>query len=157
MYQHDLHKYLDFRLLLESDIDSVLSIEQQNYQHPWSEKIFRDCLNSNYQCYAILLYQKFSGYLVVSTVLDEAHLLNVSLLNEIHGQGLGKATLYWLFDELKKQKIEKLFLEVRPSNLAALSLYTKLGFETIGLRKDYYPNQQGREDAIAMLKLVDYE
>lgn len=154
MYQHDLHKYLDFRTLAQSDIADILQIENQCYEFPWSEQIFRDCIDSNYQCYAISMYQKFSGYVIVSTVLDEAHLLNICLSKEWQGQRLGKSVLYWVFETLKIKKIDKFFLEVRPSNLVALALYNELGFETIGIRKSYYPAQHGREDALAMLKIL---
>jgi ribosomal-protein-alanine N-acetyltransferase len=151
MFQHDLHQYLDFRPLLESDLDSVLAIEMQNYQFPWSEKIFRDCIKSDYQCFAILLYQKFSGYLIVSSVLDEAHLLNISLSEDSQAQGLGTTIMFWLIEQLSNQNIRKLFLEVRPSNLKALTLYNRIGFDTVGLRKAYYPLVNGREDAIVMM------
>jgi len=151
MYQYDLHKYLDFRPLLVSDIADILVIEEQSYEFPWSELIFRDCIESNYLCYAISMYQKFSGYLIVSTVLDEAHLLNICLSKEWQAQGLGRSVLLWLCDELKRKKINKIFLEVRPSNLRALALYNKLGFETIGIRKGYYPARTGREDAMTMI------
>lgn len=153
MYQHDLHKYLDFRKLSESDLLDILTIENQNYEFPWSEQIFRDCIHSSYHCYAVLMYQKFSGYVIVSSVLDEAHLLNICLSKEWQGHGLGRSVFFWLFDECKKMKINKMFLEVRPSNLVALALYNSLGFETIGIRKGYYPATDGREDAIAMLNL----
>ena len=151
MYQHDLHKYLDFRALSASDIVDILEIEERAYEFPWSENIFRDCIKSDYLCYAISMHQNFSGYLIVSTILDEAHLLNICLSKEWQAQGLGSSVLFWLFDELKRKKINKIFLEVRPTNLRALALYNKLGFETIGIRKDYYPAQGGREDALAMM------
>lgn len=154
MYQHDLHKYLDFRPLLEQDVSDVLRIEESCYEFPWSEQIFNECIRSDYSCYAISLYQKFSGYLIVSTVLDEAHLLNVCLSKDWQGQGLGEVVLFWLFDELKKHNIERVFLEVRPSNLVALALYNKIGFETISVRQDYYPAQDGREDALAMVRTL---
>lgn len=151
MYQHDDHKYLDFRLLEVNDLPEVLQIERACYEFPWTEQIFKDCVNSDYVCEAILMYNKFSGYVIVSQVLDEAHLLNICLKKEWQNQGLGGAVMHYVIERLKSERVKRIFLEVRPSNLGALALYNKLGFETIGVRKDYYPAFQSREDALAMV------
>lgn len=151
MRQYDSFKYLDFRSMCEHDLERVLHIERDAYQFPWSEKIFLDCVNSNYQCTLVLMYNRIVGYFIVSKVLDEAHLLNICIEKTWQHQGLGRAVLENLFAELSEQKIARVFLEVRPSNLVALSLYHQLGFEAIGIRKAYYPAEGGSEDAIAML------
>ncbi len=154
MRQYDLHQYLEFSRLQESDLSKVLEIEASVYGFPWSEKVFSSCLNSEYQCYGLWMHGELIGYCINSVVLDEAHLLNICIAKEWQGQKLGKATLFWLFERLDKEKIRQLFLEVRPSNLQALALYNSLGFETIGLRKNYYPSPEGREDALTMMKLL---
>jgi len=151
MYQHDPYKYLDYRKMELSDLDRVLEIERAAYDFPWSENIFRDCVNSDYECSVILLYQKIIGYCIVSRVLDEAHLLNICMEQECRGHGYGRATLENLLASLKERKMSRIFLEVRPSNLSALALYDSLGFQTIAIRKDYYPANGGREDAMSML------
>lgn len=137
--------------MCEHDLETVLRIERGAYQFPWSENIFRDCVNSDYQCTLVLMYNKIVGYFIISKVLDEAHLLNICIEKTWQHQGLGRAVLENLFSDLSEQKIVRLFLEVRPSNLSALSLYHQVGFEIIDIRKAYYPADAGREDAIAML------
>lgn len=160
MYQHEIAKYLKYRVLTQQDLESVLQIERATYPFPWTEGIFKDCLESTYDCLAIELHDQLIGYVILSLVLDEAHLLNICISDNWRKQGIGKASLYWLFDFLTEKKINSLFLEVRPSNQNALNLYTQLGFEEIGLRKDYYPseptdNTNGREDALVMQKALE--
>lgn len=151
MYQHDLLKYLSYYQLSESDLPDILQIERKAYDFPWSEQIFRDCINSDYSCIGVSLYERLAGYIVVSNILDESHLLNICLSENWRGHGLGSVMLDYLAHELKIKKIKRLYLEVRPSNLRALALYNHKGFEIIGLRKDYYPAEGGREDAITMV------
>ncbi len=157
MYQHDLYKYLDFRVLEENDLSAVLQIERACYDFPWSEKIFLDCVRSDYVCEAVTLYNELIGYVIVSQVLDEAHLLNICLAKQWQGQGLGYSVMQHLLERLKQEKIKRVFLEVRPSNSSALALYQRLGFETIGVRKNYYPAHQSREDALAMMLIFIQE
>ena len=157
MYQYQTHQYLNFRKLERADLAEVLLIERATYPFPWTEGIFKDCINSDYQCIAITLHDELIAYLIVSVVLDEAHLLNVCVHSQWRQQGLGGAAMSWLFAFLQTKNIEALFLEVRPSNKAASALYRRLGFEEIGLRKDYYPSElihgkKGREDALVMRK-----
>lgn len=151
MYQHDLCKYISYRELLENDLEDILLIERDAYEFPWSEQIFRDCLCGNYMCIGVSMYEKLAGYMIVSQILDEAHLLNICLSKDWRGNGLGGYMLDYLVSELNIKKVKRLFLEVRPTNLVALALYNRKGFEIIGLRKDYYPAKGGREDAITML------
>jgi len=152
MFQHDLHKYITLRNLISADVPEILEIENSSYDFPWTQQIFYDCLNSDYHCLGIELYGNLVGYIIVSEILDEAHLLNICFASKWRNQGLGRVTISWLFDFLVSRNIRQLFLEVRPSNLSALALYDRLGFEVIGVRKDYYPSEKGREDALAMLK-----
>jgi ribosomal-protein-alanine N-acetyltransferase len=151
MRQYEPLKYLSFRELLESDLADVLNIERKSYEFPWSEQIFRDCVSGDYDCMAILMYEKLCGYFIVSEVLDEAHLLNICIDDEWRGMGVAKSVLSYLSEYLQARKLKRLFLEVRPSNLPALALYNNFGFETIGIRKNYYPANGGREDAMTMV------
>ncbi len=152
MLQHDLHKYVTLRNLLSADVPVIMEIENSSYEFPWTQQIFYDCLNSDYHCFGVELYGDLAGYIIVSEILDEAHLLNICFAQKWRNQGLGKVTISWVFKFLAAKNIKQLFLEVRPSNLNALALYDRLGFEVIGIRKDYYPAEQGREDALAMMK-----
>ena len=87
--------------------------------------------------------------------VGEAHILNISVAPNEQGQGIGRRMLEHLI-ELATGKAETIFLEVRPSNVGAIALYEKMGFNEIGVRKGYYPATHGREDAI-MLALELFE
>jgi len=90
------------------------------------------------------------GYAVMMSVLDEAHLLNISIAGERQGQGLGRALLNHLIDTARRYGATMMFLEVRPSNKNAIALYESIGFNEFSIRKGYYPAHNGREDAILM-------
>jgi len=82
------------------------------------------------------------------SVLDEAHLLNIGVAKRFQGQGYGARMLRHAMECARLGGAAKLFLEVRPSNEQAVSLYRHFGFRQIGLRKGYYPAIVGREDAL---------
>jgi ribosomal-protein-alanine N-acetyltransferase len=91
------------------------------------------------------------GYFLVMQVVDEAHLLNVAVAEEWQGQGLGRFLLNQSVACARGLGMESMLLEVRPSNVRALGIYERYGFEQIGRRKGYYPAaDQQREDAIVM-------
>jgi ribosomal-protein-alanine acetyltransferase len=90
------------------------------------------------------------GYSIVSIAVGEAHILNISVAPEEQGQGIGRKMLTHLIDVARSHKTETVFLEVRPSNTGAIALYEKMGFNEIGIRKGYYPAQNGREDALML-------
>ena len=82
------------------------------------------------------------------TAVDEAHLLNVAIASAWQGRGVGSTFLQYLIDEARRQKLEMLYLEVRPSNVTGRRIYERFGFRQLGLRRDYYPAVTGREDAL---------
>jgi ribosomal-protein-alanine N-acetyltransferase len=92
------------------------------------------------------------GHAVLMQVLDEAHLLNISLAEAQQGCGLGAAFLAYLSDVAKGQGATRMFLEVRVSNERARRFYERNGFAEIGRRRGYYPAAAGREDAIVMAR-----
>ncbi len=141
---------ITFRQLNEDDLDAVMTIEKGVYTHGWSYGIFKDCLQSGYHCLAIELNQQFIGYIIVSIVVGEAHILNIAIDRVYQNQGLGRAAVTYILDLAIQMGAETVFLEVRPSNTAAINLYEKLGFNQVGLRHNYYPADNGREDAIIM-------
>ena len=87
------------------------------------------------------------GYGIMSTGAGEAHILNLCVGSAFQGQGLGRALLTRLLEEAGSLRVDTVFLEVRPSNVPAVTLYESMGFNCIGTRKDYYPAKYGREDA----------
>ncbi len=141
------------RPMMEIDLPDVAAIEQKSYAFPWSENIFRDCLRVGYTCRALDLAGHIIGYAVMSLGAGEAHVLNVCVRDEYRSRGFGQRLLEHLLERAQASGVNEAFLEVRPSNLAAIRLYQRLGFEQIGIRRGYYQALDGREDAI-VLKLA---
>ncbi len=141
---------LTFREMSVADLDAVLRIESRAYAFPWTRGIFSDCITTGHECRVSCLEDQIVGHAVVSTAAGEAHLLNVCIMRERQGQGLGRAFVHHLIDRARLRGAQVMFLEVRPSNRQALALYDSLGFVQIGVRKDYYPGDQGREDALVL-------
>ena len=144
------------RPMQQEDLLQVLEIEQSVYNFPWSLGIMQDCLKMDYQCVVVECNTNVVAYVIVSAALDEAHILNLCVAKEYQGKGVGKFLLQHIYDLLLLNKIRNVFLEVRPSNIAAIALYLGAGFHQVGERKDYYPALHGREDALIMAKtLID--
>jgi ribosomal-protein-alanine N-acetyltransferase len=140
------------RPMNEADVAEVVTVERASYQFPWSEGIFRDCLRVGYVCRVVTLDKKVVGYGVMSVGAGEAHILNLCVQESARCQGLGKRLLVYLIDRGVAAGMSEAFLEVRPSNTAAIRLYLSVGFEQVGMRRGYYQAVGGREDA-AVLKL----
>lgn len=143
-------KELDFAAIVPSDYDEIYTIEKSAYPIPWTEKTMRSMMSGDEYKIKITCYDKIVGYVFVMTVLDEATILNITIDPLHQGQGFGKKLLQYVKSELTEKKIVSIFLEVRQSNIAALSLYESEGFHEIDIRKNYYPTVNGREDAIIM-------
>ena len=138
------------RPLKTNDIPKVLTIERQMYSYPWSEGIFKDCLKIGYSNWAFIKDGQFVGYVILSVAVGEAHILNICLDPAYQGKGLGRQFLKEVLIIAKKKNANSVFLEVRPSNTAAVQLYKAAGFKKIGKRKNYYPAADGKEDAIVL-------
>ena len=138
------------RPMMEIDLPEVAAVEQSSYAFPWSENIFRDCLRVGYTCRALDLAGRIIGYGIMSVGAGEAHILNVCVRDEFRNLGFGRRLLEHLLERAAATGVGEAFLEVRPSNLAAIRLYQRLGFEQIGIRRGYYQAPDGREDAIVL-------
>ncbi len=141
------------RRMRHEDLPLILQIEAKNYNFPWSEAIFKDCINSmHYSCWICEELDVIVGYSIVSMAAGEAHIMNINVDPAIQGQGVGSKLLEHMI-EVASKKAESIFLEVRPSNKAAIALYEKRGFNEIGIRKGYYPAENGRREDAVMLAL----
>lgn len=133
-----------------ADLDTVMRIEPVIYPFPWSFGNFRDSLNTGYSCWVFELDGEIAGYVVMMLVLDEAHLLNLSIARQVQGRGYGAMLLAFIMDKGREHGALNMFLEVRVSNKVAISLYEKNGFNEMAIRPRYYPAANGREDAMLM-------
>jgi ribosomal-protein-alanine N-acetyltransferase len=136
----------------ESDIAAVAALEAAAYQFPWSDGIFRDCLRVGYTCRVVEVAAIVVGYGIMSMGAGEAHILNLCVRADLRNRGIGQRVLAYMLDRARAAGMLDAFLEVRPSNVAAIRLYQAAGFEQVGIRRGYYQAVGGREDA-AVLKL----
>jgi len=139
---------LSDRPMADADLPAVMRIEEQVYPHPWSRKIFHDCLRTGYECLVYEASQEILAYSVMSAAAGEAHLLNLSVHPQQQGNGLGRQVLRRVIQRAREKPADTLFLEVRVSNQVARRLYESEGFNEIGQRFGYYPADNGREDAL---------
>ena len=138
------------RPMREDDLDAVMEIERRAYPFPWTRGIFRDCLRATYPAWVLEDGGVLAGYGLLSIAAGEAHILNLCSAPEARGRGLGRHMLRLLLQQARGRAVQRVFLEVRPSNTGAIALYHAEGFNEIGRRPRYYPAAHGREDAIVM-------
>lgn len=141
-------------------LKSVIRIEREIYPFPWSVGNFADSISAGYDALVSPRYQYASGvdeadpllaYAVMMHVLDETHLLNLSVSYDSQRRGVGRRLLRQLMRRAVERGSRGMFLEVRPSNASAIALYVSEGFKRVGLRRNYYPApDRTREDAIVM-------
>lgn len=139
-----------WRPMTRHDIAGVAAIEGRAYEFPWSPQIFRDCLAAGHKCWVLQAHEAIIGYGILSTGAEEAHILNVCVAPAQQGQGHGARILNRLLDLARMHRAQRVYLEVRPSNVHAHAMYERAGFNEIGRRPNYYPARRGREDAIVM-------
>lgn len=149
----DANPEIGIRPMTEADVPAVFAVERASYQFPWSEGIFRDCLRVGYICRVLALGSHVVGYGVMSVGAGEAHVLNLCVADAYRCRGLGRRMLGYLLERGAAAGMSEAFLEVRPSNMAAIRLYQATGFEQVGMRRGYYQAAGGREDA-AVLRLA---
>ncbi|MBI5921967.1 MAG: ribosomal protein S18-alanine N-acetyltransferase [Betaproteobacteria bacterium] len=137
----------EFVTMQVDDLDAVMAIERRIYEFPWTRGNFEDSLSSGYDAWLMREGARMLGYAVMMLVLDEAHLLNISIIPEQQHSGRGSAMLKYLLDFATEREVVRMLLEVRPSNASALAFYKHHGFVQVGERPDYYPARQGRETA----------
>ncbi|HEX5337966.1 MAG TPA: ribosomal protein S18-alanine N-acetyltransferase [Gallionella sp.] len=138
------------RVMTQADADAVLAIEQAVQAYPWTRGNFRDALDSGYVCRVDEADGAIRGYAMLMPTVDEAELLNIGVAAAHQRKGLGRAMLLEMLDVARAKNMRRVFLEVRASNVAAIALYRSAGFAEVGLRRGYYQNANGSEDALVM-------
>ena len=142
------------RAMRANDVAEVVAIERASYQFPWSEGIFRDCLRVGYVCRVVTVSRQVMAYGVMSFGAGEAHILNLCVGEPYRCRGLGRRLLGSLIERANAAGMADAFLEVRPSNTAAIRLYLSQGFEQVGMRRGYYQAATGREDAAVLRRAL---
>ena len=146
---------LILRPMQRSDIKVLAEIESAAYEFPWELETFRSCFKIGYHCWVGERAREVVGYGISTIGAGESHVLNLCVAPNWQGRGYGRVILQKLIDEATPFRADSLFLEVRPSNPNAIKLYRSVGFNEIGMRKDYYPaRNNGREDALVMARVL---
>jgi ribosomal-protein-alanine N-acetyltransferase len=142
---------LDIRRMTEKDIDLVWSIEKDLFSIPWSKTSFLYEVSDNRTCLPVVALEEgtLAGYAVAWFIADELHLGNIAVARKRQGKGIGKLLLEYLLDEASRRQVRYATLEVRVSNVRAISLYRLYGFDGVAIRKGYYSDNG--EDALVML------
>lgn len=132
----------------KTHLPQVMAIERAAYEFPWTQGIFRDCLRAGYSAWVALTPDTVVDAYAVSTLaVDESHLLNLCVRPSWQRHGLGRRMTEHLLALARSGGCTRMLLEVRRSNRPAQRLYEGLGFVRVGLRRNYYPARDGREDA----------
>lgn len=143
-------------------LGEVLAIESTAYAFPWTPGNFADSLRAGYRAELLLDSQnsRLLGYYVAMQGVGEMHLLNITVAPAEQHRGHARFMLDALCAHCRPVQAGSLWLEVRESNLRARAIYERYGFETIGVRRAYYPASRathvsGREDATVMRLLLE--
>ena len=132
---------------------AIAELEKITFCEPWSENALELFLVEPNFCVVCFENDALASYCTVTTVLDEAQIINVATDTCFKRMGYAKDVLKRFFSECKDKNIRSISLEVRESNIPAINLYEELGFVIAGKRKDFYKNP--RENAFVMIKNLD--
>lgn len=144
------------RPMTEADTYEVSEIEKKIFSLPWSQKSFADaCANEDNIYLVCICGGKIAGYCGAWTVLGEGNITNMAVSLDFRRMGIAKSLMEAVEQYGTDKKIESYFLEVRKSNGAAISLYTKMGYKDIGARKNFY--EKPVEDAVIMSKTMQLD
>jgi len=136
-------------------LSQVTQIERSVQSFPWTLGNFQDALQANNGAWVALDGDKVQGFCVVLFAPDVAHLLVLAVARECQRRGIGRWLVHHAEQQARRRRLDALLLEVRPSNHGARAFYQQLGFETLSIRKDYYPAGCGqREDAMVLRKSI---
>lgn len=144
---------VEFSFAVASDIEALLVIENQSFRFPWPRQHFQSELDQPHSCILLArqqaqLIKNIVGYLVLWIIIDEMHILNLAVGPDYRRQGIGRSLLLEAFGLARAKHCQTAWLEVRPSNSAALFLYQSLGFKPVMTRKRYYSDTG--EDALIL-------
>ncbi len=142
------------RTMRNDDLASVMEIEHLSFPYPWRRSTFIGELdNYPFSIPFVIIHspdERLMGYIILWFMQKEVQISNFALHPDFRRKGVGEAVLRDILDKIKREGATEIFLEVRPSNYVAQSLYEKLGFHILGVRKNYY--QSPVEDALIMAK-----
>ena len=143
----ELYRFIPMRV---KDLDMIYELEKKSYDFPWTKDILRDCILYNYGSYSVFFGDTLVGYVISKISYPETHILNLTVSSQFRNNGIGCSLIELIINDARIRNSQDIILEVRSSNKIAQSLYKKLLFKQIGVRKDYYDCHDGREDAYVL-------
>lgn len=132
-----------------NDVSAIADIEKACFSEPWSKNAITDSMAAGTSFYSATVNDTVVGYMGLSRIAGEGYVTNVAVLPQFRNRGIGRQLLEYAIKD-SENLLEFMSLEVRNSNKVAYSLYQKLGFLPVGVRKNFYTNP--KEDAIIMTK-----
>ena len=138
------------RRIQPEDLDAVLAIEAASFKHPWSREMFLREQEHDWSCILVCCAPEVAGFLIYWLVHDEIHILNVAVAREQRRRGIARTLLREAEKRALAADIALMTLEVRKGDAGARALYQQLGYQEVGLRKNYY-SEEG-EDAVVMVR-----
>lgn len=143
---------MHIRRMTLDDMSQVIAIETGAHKNPWTEAIFRTCVERGYRCWVLEVDRQVIGYALALQHVDEDHLLNLAIVPKMQQKGYGQHLLQHMIADAKSlEGVRRILLEVRISNTPAIQLYEKNGFLQMSLRKNYYQAGDKREHALVYL------
>jgi [ribosomal protein S18]-alanine N-acetyltransferase len=145
-----------FRRMRAEDLDRIVEIEKDGFRHPWSAELLRRELGHAWSTILLAVEdddgpagETILGFIVFWLVHDEVHVLNLAVALEARRRGIGRMLMEESAAHGRRRAAQISTLEVRRSNVAALTLYRALGYRQVGVRPNYYTDEG--EDAIVMI------
>lgn len=145
---------LPTRRMTPADVPQVAEIERRSFKDPWPADFFQRCMVSGCDCWVLEAGSEIQAYAILQADQYAAHLLNICVSPKRRRRGLGKLLLEFLINQLRDIS-PFMVLEVRASNQGAIKMYEGLGFQQIGVRKNYYRDPQAREDALVFARRLE--
>lgn len=140
------------------DLDKIVNIDRYAFKRPWQRYLFQAELSSNdadsysVKCYRTDEAQVIIAYVFLRFIINELHIIRIAVAPQFRQRGVATGLLQYCFRLAKEKQVTSVYIEVRPSNIPAIALYKKLGFQLIGRRPNYY--SESSEDALVMEKNV---
>ena len=142
---------MEYILMNADHVSQVAQLEKECFHDPWSENSIASELNNPLSLWLVAVDgQQVAGYVGSQSVMGEADMMNIAVSAQYRRMGIAQELVERLVKLLREKNVYSLTLEVRASNEPAKALYSKLGFEQVGRRPNYYRNP--KEDALILRK-----
>lgn len=136
----------------KNDLPNLAEIAAKAMPFSWPLKVFYDCLAANYVGWVLKENSKIIGFVIIFVQTEICEIINIAILPSHQHQGLGRQLIEKVIDYCHSMQINQLTLEARKSNTKAIKFYKHFGFKEVGVRKDYYPLETGREDGLILTR-----